>query len=38
MDFALGIFDAHDEHVLREPALGARLVTGDAQRVALLAQ
>ena len=35
---ALGVFHADDQHVLGEPAFLSRLVAGDAQRVALLAE
>ena len=38
MRFALRILDADDQHVLGEPAFAARLVAGDAQRVAFLAE
>src|SRR3546814_17032929 len=38
MGLARRILDAEDEHVLGQPTLAARLVRGDAQRVALLAQ
>ena len=38
MDLPLRILDADDQHVLGQPALGAGLLAGDAQRVALLAQ
>src|SRR6266704_1951688 len=34
----LVFLQAHDQHVLGEPALGARLPAGDTQRVALLAE
>ena len=35
---AARVLQAHDQHVLGEPALGARLPAGDPQRVALLAE
>ena len=38
MRFALRILEAEDQHVLGQPAFAARLVRGDAQRVALLAE
>ena len=38
MRFALRILDADDQHVLGEPAFGARLPARDAQRMALLAE
>ena len=38
MRLALRILDAEDQHVLGEPAFAARLVRGDAQRMALLAE
>ncbi len=38
MGLALRVLDAHDQHVLGQPALGACLVAGDAQCVALLAK
>ena len=33
-----GLLQADDQHVLGQPALGAGLVAGDAQRMAFLAQ
>ena len=36
--FALRAFHSDDQHVLGEPAFRARLLTGDAQCVALLAK
>src|SRR5450631_4904118 len=38
VSFALRIFNADDQHVLGEPALGARLPARDAQRMAFLAE
>ncbi len=38
VNLTLRIFDADDEHVLRQPAFGARLPTGDAQGVTLFAE
>ena len=38
VNLALRILDADDQHVLGEPAFGACLPAGDAQRVALLAE
>jgi hypothetical protein len=35
---AVGTLDAHEQHMLGEPALGARLVAGDPERMALLAE
>ncbi len=38
VSLALRILDADNQHVLRQPALGARLPARDAQRVAFLAE
>src|SRR5574340_621255 len=38
MRFAVWILDADDEHVLCQPALGARLPAGNAQRVTFFSE
>ena len=38
MRFAVRAFDTHEQHVLREPALGSGLVTGNPERVTFLAE
>ena len=38
MCFALWVFDAHDQHMLGQPAFAASLVTGNSQGVTFLAQ
>ena len=38
MCVAVGTFEAEDQHMLGEPAFLARLITGDTQGMALLAE